>query len=273
MIKKPRNKTISLSDEQKKELESKLLILHAGKKKSPQNLINNISFGDCFKFRENIPDKSVDLLFLDPPYNLTKNFGGKKFCKMSTDCYEEYIENIILAFLPKLKNTASIYICGDWLSSVSIYNAAKKHFIVRNRITWEREKGRGSKLNWKNNCEDIWFATVSDKYTFNIEDIKLRKKVLAPYKDEKGNPKDWEKTAKGVYRFTHPSNVWTDITIPFWSMSENTPHPTQKSEKLLAKIIIASTNQGDVILAPFLGSGTAAVAAAKLGRNLSASRK
>jgi len=141
-----------------------------------------------------------------------------------------------------------------------------KYFTIRNRITWEREKGRGAKSNWKNSSEDIWFATVSNKYTFNVDDVKLKRRVIAPYVDNKGVPKDWESTNDGNFRLTHPSNIWTDITVPFWSMSENTDHPTQKPEKLLAKIILASSNVGDFVLDPFLGSGTTSVVAKKLGR-------
>ena len=137
---------------------------------------------------------------------------------------------------------------------------------VRNRITWEREKGRGSKKNWKNSSEDIWFCTVSDEYTYNVNAVKLKRRVIAPYTDESGAPKDWDKAKEGNFRLTYPSNLWTDLTVPFWSMPENTEHPTQKPEKLLAKIILASSNPGDVIFDPFLGSGTAAVVAKKLSR-------
>ncbi|MFL6467102.1 MAG: DNA-methyltransferase, partial [Pyrinomonadaceae bacterium] len=73
-------------------------------------------------------------------------------------------------------------------------------------------------------------------------------------------------SGEGNFRDTHPSNIWTDISVPFWSMPENTDHPTQKPEKLLAKIILASTNVGDMILDPFAGSGTTAVVAKKLDR-------
>ena len=75
-----------------------------------------------------------------------------------------------------------------------------------------------------------------------------------------------EETEAGNFRLTCPSNFWDDITIPFWSMPENTDHPTQKPEKLYAKLILASSNPGDVIFDPFLGSGTASVVAKKLGR-------
>ncbi len=93
--------------------------------------------------------------------------------------------------------------------------------------------------------------------------------VRAPYKTDDGNPKDWQAENGKNFRITHPSNLWTDITIPFWSMPENTDHPTQKPEKLLAKIILASSNKNDLVFDPFLGSGTTAVTAKKLNRNFS----
>ena len=113
--------------------------------------------------------------------------------------------------------------------------------------------------------EDIWFATKSKEYIFNVDDVKIRRRVIAPYKIE-GKPKDWEETEEGNFRNTYPSNFWDDISIPYWSMKENTANPTQKSEKLLAKLILASSNPGDIVLDPFLGSGSTSVTAKKLGR-------
>jgi site-specific DNA-methyltransferase (adenine-specific) len=159
-----------------------------------------------------------------------------------------------------------VYICGDWRSSAAIELVAEKYFFIRNRITWEREKGRGAKANWKNASEDIWYCTLARDYTFNLDAVKLKRKVRAPYTHGNGAPKDWKKTDEGSYRITHPSNMWTDLTVPFWSMPENTEHPTQKPEKLLAKIVLASSNKGDVVMDPFLGSGTTSVVAKKLGR-------
>jgi site-specific DNA-methyltransferase (adenine-specific) len=176
------------------------------------------------------------------------------------------MESWLKKMMRLLKPTASIYICGDWRSSSAIHLLCEKYFIVRNRITFEREKGRGAKRDWKNNSEDIWFCTVSNDFTFNAEAIKLKRRVIAPYR-ENGTPKDWAQEREGKYRLTYPSNIWTDITIPFWSMTENTPHPTQKPEKLLAKIILASSSEGDVVFDPFAGVGTAGVVARKLKRN------
>lgn len=223
--------------------------------------------GDCLDLAQMLPGNFVDLLILDPPYNLTKDFNGRRFAQRAVEDYTAWLDQVVTTLVPLLKPTASIYVCGDWLSSASIFTVAASHFIVRNRITWEREKGRGARANWKNASEDIWFCTCSETYTFNVEAVKLRRKVMAPYRNRDGTPKDWEVTAQGNFRDTHPSNLWTDISVPFWSMPENTPHPTQKSEKLIAKLILASSKPGDFVLDPFLGSGTSVVVAKKLGRN------
>ncbi len=222
---------------------------------------------DCLAIGPQLPSGFVDLLILDPPYNLTKKFNGYKFLQRNVDGYTEWFDQVVTILKPTLKPTASIYICGDWLTSVSLFAVASRHFTVRNRITWEREKGRGAKSNWKNASEDIWFCTMSEHYTFNVDAVKLRRRVLAPYRQADGTPKDWQATSNGDFRDTHPSNFWSDITIPFWSMAENTVHPTQKSEKLIAKLILASSHPGDRVFDPFLGSGTTAVVAQKLGRS------
>ena len=261
--KAPLNRTIQLSDKEIKEFSKELVILD--KKASTKKISNKILNQDIFEVIDLLPQKFVDLLFIDPPYNISKKFNLVSFKEMEVKKYEEWLDKWLRKIIKILKSTASIYICGDWNSSSAILNIAGKYLKVRNRITWEREKGRGSRKNWKNCSEDIWFFTFSDKYTFNSEEVKMRRKVLAPYKDENGTPKDWNINEN--FRDTYSSNSWTDISIPFWSMPENTDHPTQKPEKLLAKIILASSNKGDVVFDPFLGSGTTAVVAKKLNRN------
>ena len=231
-----------------------------------EDILDKTVRGDAFEVLPYLPEKFVDLLIVDPPYNLDKNFHGKKFRKTTDEQYEEYTEAWIQAVLPLLKETATIYVCCDWFSSLSIGNVLKKYFHLQNRITWQREKGRGARSNWKNGMEDIWFATKSDTYTFNVEAVKIRRRVIAPYKTD-GKPKDWEETESGNFRNTYPSNFWDDISVPYWSMPENTAHPTQKPEKLLAKLILASSNPGDIVFDPFLGAGSTSVTAKKLNRH------
>ena len=261
-MKSERNKTIDISVKEGKAYLDKCLTQKDKSRFDHENIIIN---GDTFEILPFIKDKSVDLLVVDPPYNLTKRFGGMNFKKTDTDSYAEYTKKWLEAVLPKLKSGASVYVCCDWQSSMVIGNVLAEYLTVRNRITWQREKGRGAAANWKNGMEDIWFATVSDEYTFNLDAVKIRKKVVAPYK-ENGKPKDWEETAEGNFRNTCPSNFWDDISIPYWSMPENTTHPTQKPEKLIAKLILASSNEGDTVLDIFAGSGTTPVTAKKLGR-------
>lgn len=230
------------------------------------DLRNSVVCGDAFDVLPRLRPSSFDLLFADPPYNLSKNFGTEKFSRKTLDKYEEWLDSWLKLCAPLLRSTASVYICGDWRSGAAIQHVGSKYFQLRNRITWEREKGRGARANWKNTAEDIWFFTVSDDYKFDLDAVKQRRRVIAPYKVN-GVPKDWNEGAGGNFRDTHPSNIWTDISVPFWSMPENTDHPTQKPEKLLAKIILPSTNADDLILDPFAGSGTTAVVAKKLGRS------
>ncbi|MCR5651415.1 MAG: site-specific DNA-methyltransferase [Lachnospiraceae bacterium] len=231
-----------------------------------RDIKDRVILGDFFETAKFLPKESVDLMIADPPYNLTKNYNGHVFNKKKKDEYEDYTRRWLEAALPLLKKDASVYVCCDWASSLIIGNVLMEYMTVRNRITWQREKGRGASANWKNGMEDIWFATAGSDYTFNLDAVKVRKKVIAPYRVD-GKPKDWKETDKGNFRDTCPSNFWDDITVPFWSMKENTSHPAQKSEKLLAKLILASSDEGGVIFDPFLGSGSTAVTARKLGRH------
>ena len=227
---------------------------------------NCIIHGDAFAVLDSLNGAFVDLLIVDPPYNLNKTYSSKDFKQMNDSDYSMFTEKWIKAVKSLMKNTATIYVCCDWRSSLIIGTVLQEHFTVQNRITWQREKGRGATHNWKNSMEDIWFATVSPKeFIFNVNSVKMRRKVIAPYKVN-GEPKDWIESDCGNFRDTCPSNFWDDISIPYWSMPENTDHPTQKPEKLIAKLVLASSNPGNIVLDPFLGSGTTAVVAKKLGR-------
>ncbi len=259
-----RNKTIDISLSDGKVYLDRCITVRK-KVEDITEITDKTIIGDSFRVCPLIPEKSIDLIIADPPYNLRKTYSNTVFSKKKSDEYEEYTRKWISAVKPLLKDDGSIYVCCDWESGMIIGKVLSEFFTVRNRITWQREKGRGARANWKNGMEDIWFATNSDKYTFNLNAVKVRRKVLAPYRVD-GKPKDWEETDKGNYRDTCPSNFWDDITVPFWSMPENTNHPTQKPEKLIAKIILASSNKGDIVFDPFLGSGTTVTTAKKLDR-------
>ncbi len=260
----PRNQTLTINEEEKNNLIKKLS--HVTKKLSVDEIIDKTFNDDLFNVIDFFPEHCVDLLIIDPPYNLDKDFDGLKFSSINDQAYLNYLDSWFSKVIRLLKPNGSLYICGDWKSTFALYQIANKYLIVRNRITWQREKGRGAKSNWKNCTEDIWFGTVSNDYYFDVESVKMKRKVIAPYK-ENGKPKDWEETENGNFRLTYPSNFWDDLTIPYWSMPENTDHPTQKPEKLLSKLILASCPKGGIVFDPFLGSGTTSVVAKKLGRH------
>lgn len=260
-----RNKTIDIPVEKGKQYLDRCI--RQEQLPAPLSILTDKTvLGDFFSVAPLLPQKCAELMVADPPYNLTKAFHGTTFSRKKEADYEAYTRQWISLAEPLLKETGSIYVCCDWESSLIIGRVLKEFFYVRNRITWQREKGRGAKANWKNGMEDIWFATKSKQYSFHLDAVRIRKKVIAPYR-EGGKPKDWKETENWNYRDTCPSNFWDDITVPFWSMPENTAHPTQKPEKLLAKILLASSSQGDLVFDPFLGSGTTSVVAKKLGRH------
>lgn len=263
--KAPRNKTIEISANEADKLAARAVCLD--KKTTLKKIVNQVIWQDTFKALDYLPNNFVDLMIVDPPYNLNKNFGTSSFKMMKNDEYAKWLDSWLKKTVRLLKDNASIYICTDWKSSICVPYVAGKYFMLQNRISWEREKGRGSQSNWKNCLEDIWFFTKAKNYKFNIDAVKILRPVLAPYTDNKGKPKDWFEKKDKKMRLTYPSNIWTDISVPFWSMPENTPHPTQKPEKLIAKLILASSDAGDMVFDPFLGSGTTAVVAKKLGRN------
>ena len=267
MSKSANNRTLVIEDSEREELRKqiyskddveKFLVLEDFK-----DVVIN---ADLFDVINEIPDNYYDLVIIDPPYNLSKNFAGTKFNAMKEDDYEEYLKSWFPKIVSKMKYDASLYMCGDWKCISEMKKVVSQYLTVMNRITWQREKGRGASKNWKNGMEDILFAVKNPKnYYFDVDAVKMKRRVLAPYKVD-GVAKDWDDSEEGKFRMTYPSNFWDDITVPFWSMPENTDHPTQKPEKLIAKLILASSKKDALILDPFLGSGTTAVVAKKLGR-------
>lgn len=256
----PLNKTIRLTAA---DLEA--TVRAVGSTDQPQ--FSTIYHGDVLEFLGKIQPSTFDLIIADPPYNLGIDFGNDSDNR-TDDEYRSWVRSWIDGMVSAGGENASFYVFCDWRYS-GFYQTALEDAGLRimNRITWKREKGRGAARNWKQNMEDIWFAVKDPKeYTFNIDAVKLRKKVIAPYR-ENGEPKDWMTEQDGSrIRMTHPSNIWTDFTVPFWSMPENTEHPTQKPEALIERIIAASSNRGDAVLDLFSGSGTTSVIARKLGR-------
>jgi site-specific DNA-methyltransferase (adenine-specific) len=261
-----RNRTLTVTDAEREKFSKKLLRIDGEMCLHLDEIVNKTILGDLLVALESLPKGFADLIVIDPPYNLDKDFHGFKFKSSNNDAYLEYLRSWFPKVVNLLKENGSLYLCGDWKCTSALQQVMEENMVVLNRITWQREKGRGALSNWKNGMEDIWFGVKNkNDYYFDVESVKMKRKVLAPYKVD-GKPKDWEETEDGNFRLTYPSNFWDDISIPYWSMPENTDHPTQKPEKLIAKLILASCPVDGIVFDPFLGSGTSSVAAKKLNR-------
>ncbi|MDH6341271.1 site-specific DNA-methyltransferase (adenine-specific) [Parabacteroides sp. PFB2-12] len=262
-----RNRTLTVTDEERKLYSDRLCRLDRDDSLAVDDIMNRTIHADLFDALDKLPNGFADLVVIDPPYNLDKDFHGFKFKSSDNTGYLEYLRSWFPKVVALLKDNGSLYLCGDWKCTSALQQVMEENMTIMNRITWQREKGRGALTNWKNGMEDIWFGVKNkNNYYFDVESVKMKRKVIAPYKVD-GKPKDWEETESGNFRLTYPSNFWDDISIPYWSMPENTDHPTQKPEKLIAKLILASCPKGGLVFDPFLGSGTTSVVAKKLARN------
>jgi len=208
----PRNRTLSCDEQEIASLSKGLTRLTESV--TAEELEGAVVNQDLFEAAKFLPSGFADLIVIDPPYNITKNFNGHLFRQKDRDEYRSWFESVLDILAPALRPQGSVYVCSDWKTSILIAPILEERLCVRNRITWERDKGRGAKLNWKNNTEDIWFCTASEDYYFDVDAVKVKRKVIAPYRDQYGLPKDWDESADGKYRLTHPSNIWSDITIP-----------------------------------------------------------
>lgn len=230
------------------------------------DLINKVICEDNINIFNKIPNESINIIIADPPYIIPKKFNKTLISFKSDEDFINKNKEWIKECYRVLKPDGTLYICSDYKTTPLIYQLLiNSGFIIKNRITWKRDKGRGSDRNYKNVIEDIYFAVKSDNYYFNP--IKIIKKVKAPYKNLDNTNRDWYIDGEGNnVRETYLSNIWEDMVIPFWSMPENTEHPTQKPEKLIERLLLTSSKENDIVLDPFLGSGTTAIVSKKLNR-------
>ena len=182
-----RNRTLACTDEEIARLSRDVTRVDAAV--TPGDLESRLVAGDISEVAKYFPPEFIDLLILDPPYNLSKDFNGNPFRMKGNNDYQAWFLDIVDLLIPMMKRDATLYVCSDWRTSTLVFPILESKFHVRNRVTWKREKGRGAKMNWKNNTEDIWFCTKSNKYYFDVEAMKLKRRVLAPYRID-GEPKD-----------------------------------------------------------------------------------
>jgi len=209
--------------------------------------------GDCLEIMQELEDGSVDLVFADPPYNIGKGYGDLVDDKMIATDYWEWTRDWLDNTWRILSTNGSGYFKNHWCNvgkfDMEISNL--DNAVIRNLIVWQKEGGLSSTKCYSMRFEPIWFVTNGDEYIFNLDDIRVPSKT----NDKRNNPNG-----------KNPTDCWRIPRVAFGS-KQRVDHPTQCPLDLLIRIITASSNPGDTILDPFMGSGTTGVACVQTGRN------
>tara|TARA_Y100000310_G_C20572104_1_gene758583 strand:+ start:539 stop:1258 length:720 start_codon:yes stop_codon:yes gene_type:complete len=210
-------------------------------------VINKILNDDCLNILSKIDDNSIDLIAIDPPYEIDYDNNDWDTKQLNWSILSDEYYRI-------LKSTGNLVIFQGWSNVCETKSILEQKFILNNWIIWDRIKGRGAKTNVVSTREDIlWFSKEKD-YTYNKIYSNIKKKTGGM-----GNKNGQENRAL--------SNVWTDISpiVPWSKEKEN--HPTQKSLKLMERIVTIFSNENDIVLDSFMGSGTTIHACINLNRN------
>lgn len=233
--------------------------------------INKIYHADCFDFLKKLDDQSVDLAVLDPPYFLNKAKWDKF---KSHDDFLRFTFSWVDTVIPKLKKTGSLYIFNTpYNCAFILHHILGRGLKFRNWITWDKRDGfSATKRKYVNGQETILFFTKSDKYTFNADAIRLpyESAERIAYAKKKGLLKEgrrWFPNPKGklcgeVWHITserHKNKIN--------GKTQKLPHLTPKPLEMVERIVMASSRKGDFVLDCFMGTGTTALAAKRLGRN------
>jgi site-specific DNA-methyltransferase (adenine-specific) len=232
--------------------------------------------GNSIEWMKSFPNESVDMIFADPPYSI-KKAGWDTF-----ESQEEYIK-FSMRWIEQaariLKPTGTLFVCGFSEILADIKHPASRFFKSCRWIIWHYKNKANLGSDWGRSHESILHFRKTNNFTFNIDDVRIPygehtlKYPSHPQAETSqfGNGKShlvWEPNPNGA----KPKDVLEipqdlmEIPTTCNGMHEKTPHPTQKPEELLRKLILASSNVGDTILDPFCGSGTAPVCAEQLQR-------
>jgi len=236
--------------------------------------------GDCIQWLKTLPAESVDMVFADPPYNI-KKADWDSF--ESQEAYIKFSMQWIEQAARVLKPTGTLFVCGFSEILADLKHPATKYFKSCRWIIWHYKNKANLGKDWGRSHESIIHFRKSKKFTFNVDDIRIPynehtlkypshpQAVTSQYgngKNGKNGKHVWEPHPQGA----KPKDVldipqdMIEIPTTCNGMHEKTPHPTQKPEELLRKLILSSSNAGDMILDPFCGSGTTPVCAEQLQR-------
>lgn len=225
---------------------------------------HKIYWGDSVNILQNqIPDESIDLIFVDPPYNIGKNFNGLKDKWKNEDDYLSWCYQWIDLCIQKLKPSGSMYIMTSTQFMPYFDIFIRKKMEILSRIVWSYDSSGVQAKNYFGSMYEPILFCVKDKnnYTFNAKDIMVEAKT-----GSKRKLIDYRKNPPQVYSSEKvPGNVWEFARVRY-RMDEYENHPTQKPITLLDRIIKASSNEGDTVLDPFSGTFTTGFVAKQLNR-------
>ena len=211
----------------------------------------------------NIQDNSIDLIFVDPPYNIGKNFGGITDKWETDEDYLEWSYKWIDLCINKLKDNGSMYVMSSTQSMPFFDIYIRKRMTILSRIVWYYDSSGVQAKNYFGSLYEpiLYCVKKPGKHTFNADDILVEaktgaKRKLIDYRKNPPQPYNSEKV---------PGNVWEFPSVRY-KMKEYEDHPTQKPVALLERIIKASSNVGDTVLDPFSGTFTTSFVAKQLGR-------
>ncbi|MDE2748005.1 MAG: adenine-specific DNA-methyltransferase [Chloroflexota bacterium] len=223
-----------------------------------------IYWGDALEvLSHEITDHSVDLVFADPPYNIGKDFSGFPDRWESEEAYAEWCYSWLDLCIRKLKSSGTLYVMCSTQSMPYLDFFLRKRLHILSRIIWSYDSSGVQAKNYFGSLYEPVLHCVKDRrsYTFNSEDILVEAKTgatrkLIDYRKRTPQPYNTQKV---------PGNVWYFPRVRY-RMSEYENHPSQKPEKLMERIIRASSNPGDTVLDPFSGTFTTCAVGQRLER-------
>lgn len=212
---------------------------------------NRLICGDVIEEMSRLRDNSVDLIVADPPYNLGKDYGNNQDTRAWHE-YETFTRNWLKQTDRILKKTGTLYIFMGvrFISRLFLILEEELNFQFNSWITWHYTQGMGRKTGFSPRHEDILYFTKSQNFTLNLDSVRVPQKYYRSVNNMTG---------------ANPGDVWQFSHVHYCS-DEREQHPTQKPEALLERIILASSHPGDVVLDPFVGSGTTCKVADVLDR-------
>lgn len=203
--------------------------------------MTKIILGDCLSELKSIKDNSVDLIIADPPYNVGKDYGNSSD-KQNFEEYIEFTRNWLAECRRILKSSGTIYVFIGFRYISYLYQIMEKELGLNfiNWISWHYTQGIGKTKGFSPRHDDILMFSKSENYKFNLDAIRIPQKYYRKINNMRG---------------ANPGDVW-EISHIHYCQKGRQPHPTQKPEALIERMVLASSDEGDLVVDPFSGSGT-----------------